>query len=367
MGLSDSLVSILILNWNGGTQLRQAIESVFSQTHRNVELVLVDNGSEDGSIEPVASLFSTDKRLRIIRNDNNLGYCGGMNVGIRACQGEFILGMNPDVVLEKDFIEQILKPFSDPQVGMAAPLAVRSSNTAVIDSVGTVCFKHLFATAHRAGQARGVTEEPSEVFGVIGAYSMYRKKMLEELSYSGKNGKEYFDEDFFTYYDEHDLQIRARWLGWRCMYVPSARATHVWRYSVKSGLIKHGPLYDRAFRNYYLSMVKNMTLSQFLTSLHLFFLHECGLLALSLVYRTPIIFSSKLKALPFLGSMLKKRRKIMTERRLSTKEFNAGLAGFWAYFRFLASVMLSEHEEGRLLSFSDSDQVGKRLPTDENS
>ena len=278
------LVSVAVVNWNGGEHLIPAIESALDQTHPSIEVIVVDNASTDGSSRAVELRYGADSRVRLVKHDKNLGYCGGMNAAIAIAKGDFVLSMNPDVVLNRDCVERVLEPFVDPRVGVVAPCVTRASDASTIDSAGTCVFPHLFSTAWRAGTRVRAKEQPGEVFGAIGAYAVYRRATLDDTAMDRPDGsKEYFDADFFTYYDEHDLQIRCRWRGWRSVYHPAARATHVWRYSVKRGLVGHGTLYHYAFRNYYLSMVKNMSFRQFLRSLPCLILQEFGLLALFLL------------------------------------------------------------------------------------
>ena len=348
-------ISIVIVNWNGGPYLTSAIKSILNQSYSSFECILVDNASIDGSIEAAAKEFNQDPRFHLIRNEDNFGYCGGSNIGIRAASGELIVTMNPDVVLEPDFLSHVQEAFKNPSIGIIAPCLTRELDPEIIDSAGTIGFSHIFATAFRAGLKVEKNEVACEVFGAIGACAIYRTAMLNELADINANGeKEFFDDDFFTYYDEHDLQIRARWLGWKALYNPIFRAQHVWRHSVKSGLIKHRELYDKAFRNYYLSMFKNMPLYIFLRSIPSILMQECGIIALSLVYRYPIFFTSKFSALTKLHLMLPKRRKIIKTKRISSSEFFAGLSGAFPFFKFLCGVMFSECGDGKLLTFGKS-------------
>ncbi|MBI5229253.1 glycosyltransferase, partial [Candidatus Micrarchaeota archaeon] len=111
--MSSPLVSVVILNWNGRDYLESCIRSVLGQDYKWVEVVVVDNGSGDGSVELVKRLFLGKGfgKVKLVENGVNLGYCVGNNIGVRNSVGEFVVTLNPDVVLEKDFVSEALKPF----------------------------------------------------------------------------------------------------------------------------------------------------------------------------------------------------------------------------------------------------------------
>jgi GT2 family glycosyltransferase len=352
-GHSEPLYSVVILNWNGGEGLLDAVESVFAQTFGGWELLLVDNASTDGSAQRVVARYSGEPRLSWILNATNLGYCVAHNHALAQCRGRYILTLNPDVVLDRDFLQEMRAGFDSPDTGIAAPHAVRRSDPRIIDSAGTIGFPHLFATAYRAGQRDEPGLRGEEVFGAIGAYAVYSRKMLDDVCLVRNGRREYFDTDFFTFFDEADLQLRARWRGWKCRYVPRARAVHGWRYSIKQGLVSRRRLYHLTFRNHYLSMFKNMAGSQWIRALPSLLLHEAALLIISLRCRWPIFLTTKAGALRLLPRMIPKRKAVMKGRRISVREYNESLAGFGSYCRFLRSVLRSEREKGKLLSFSD--------------
>jgi len=350
---SRPLYSVIVLNWNSGESVLRTVESVLTQRCRDLELLLVDNASSDGSLTMAIERFSSDSRFSTLANARNLGYCVAHNLALEKCRGRYIVTLNPDVVLEESFLDEIRTAFIAPDVGMAAPHAVRLSDKTVIDSTGTFCFPHLFATAFNAGVEGGAVPEPGEVFGVIGAYAVYDRRMLDDICLIREGRKEYFDPDFFTFFDEADLQLRARWRGWKCRYVPTARVVHGWRHSLKSGLITRAKVFHLTFRNHYLSMAKNMAWPQVIPASPSLLLHEAALVIISIFCLRPVFFSTKIDALRLLPRMLPKREFIMQNRRIGVREFNSALTGFGGFIRFLLSVLISERRKGKLLSFSD--------------
>ncbi|MBI5228857.1 glycosyltransferase family 2 protein, partial [Candidatus Micrarchaeota archaeon] len=286
-----------------------------------------------------------------VENGVNLGYCVGNNIGVRNSVGEFVVTLNPDVVLEKDFVSEALKPFKDPGVGVVAPKVLRMHDKKTIDSAGSVFFKNFFPISRGAGEAdSGQYDKMEEVFGAVGACAVYRRAMLEGVALELDGRKEYFDEDFFTYFDEVDLQIRSRLMGWTAVYCPQAVARHYWRYSVKRDLIKTYFLYTLTFRNFYLSIIKNASLSQVIRGLPSFALTEASIFLISLMCRRPVFISSKLGALRLAGRMLEKRRSIQKRKRVSDCELNRMMKSNLDYLRLLKGMAESELGGNKLIS-----------------
>jgi len=346
-------ISVIILNWNGKKFLKGCVESILNQTYKDFEIIVVDNASTDNSIKLMKQNFPSSKfkNILLIENKKNLGYCEGNNIGIKKAKGEFIITLNPDIVLDKNFLKEILKPFSNKKVGIVSPKALRMSDKGRIDSVGSIAFKNLFATAKGAGRIDlKHYRHDEETFGAIGAYAAYRKEMLDDIKLNVDNRTEYFDSDFFTYFDEHDLQIRAHLRGWLSAFARDAICYHFWRYSIKQDLVTHAALYTRAFRNYYLSLIKNISVPQIIRSLPSFFLTEFGLVILSLVYKKPIFLSTKVNTLKLFGKMWEKRKIIQSRKTVSDKELLKLLSGNFMYIKFLIGVLLSEFRKTKLLS-----------------
>ena len=101
---SNSLVSIIILNYNAGKLLHECVESIFKSNNKNFEVILVDNASSDKTYKQCKEKFNT---IILLENKKNLGYCEGNNVGIRHAQGEFIVVLNPDTLVEPDWLSLI--------------------------------------------------------------------------------------------------------------------------------------------------------------------------------------------------------------------------------------------------------------------
>jgi Predicted glycosyltransferases len=208
------LISVIVLNYNGKGFLNSCLSSLASQTYSDFEVIVVDNGSRDGSPEYIEENYPW---VRLAKNDENLGFAGGTNVGIRAAKGEFIITLNNDSRADSRFIEELIKPMADPEVGVCAAKMLFPDGR--INSAG-ICISRSGAAWDRGmfEPDRGQYEFVEEVFGACAGAALYRREMLDEIGL--------FDEDFFLYLEDVDLAFRARLAGWKCLYVPGARVIH---------------------------------------------------------------------------------------------------------------------------------------------
>jgi GT2 family glycosyltransferase len=212
------LISVIVVNWNRCGLLRACLQSLERQTGAKIEVIVVDNGSQDGSAEMVGREFGGFTRL--IRNAENRGFCAANNQGIQAARGAFIALLNNDAEAEPGWLSALRGAFdAGPEIGMAASKIVMYEDPGRIDKAGHLIYPD--------GQNRGRgTGEPDdgrydrmeEVLWPDGCAAMYRKQMLDQIGG--------FDEDFFAYGDDAELGLRARVAGWRCLYVPGAVVRH---------------------------------------------------------------------------------------------------------------------------------------------
>ena len=212
-------VSVIVLNWNGKHHLERCLSSVLKQTYPNFEVVLVDNASIDGSVEFVREGFP---EVRIIRNEENLGFAAGNNVAIRATRGNYIATLNNDTRVDPHWLEELVSAAeADPKVGMCSSKMLFLHRPDIINSTGISLDKAGIAWDRRGGERdKGEESRPIEVFGPCAGAALYRRAMLE--------GVGLFDEDFFAYFEDVDLAWRARLAGWRCLYVPTAKVYHLY-------------------------------------------------------------------------------------------------------------------------------------------
>jgi len=208
-------VSVVLVTWNSAQHLPRCLAAIANQSWPDVELIVVDNGSTDGSAERAT-----------IRNDTNRGFAAAVNQGIAAAHGELVLLCNPDAFLEPDYLSRIIEALDQAgeSFGMATGKLLSAIDANVIDSKGirmTRTGRHFDIEQGKPNNP--TTQQPTEVFGVSGAAAIYRMSFLRDVAIDG----EAFDEDFFTYREDADIAWRGRLFGWRALYVPTAVAHHV--------------------------------------------------------------------------------------------------------------------------------------------
>ena len=219
-------VSIITVTYGSERDLRTSIGSALAQAGVSTELIVVDNGSTDDTLQ---ILRSYGDRVRLIEPGGNTGFAGGMNAGIEASSGRYVLALNPDCRLEPDFCAVLVQRLdADPGLGSASGRLLRGGDpdleaTDLLDSVGiyfTSSGRHFDRGSGETATGRYLDEEP--VFGVTGAAGFYRREALDAVKISTG----WFDADFFAYREDADLAWRLQHAGWGCLYVPGAIAVH---------------------------------------------------------------------------------------------------------------------------------------------
>lgn len=235
------LVSVNLLLYKPRFYLEPCLRSIFEQTYEDLELLIIDNASGDDTTQRVNEIISAaqqaGKKLpsyRTIVNAKNLGFAGGHNQGIKESRGELVVMVNQDLILDRDFLSNIVEVFKDERVGSAQGkllrLKVAGENlfqTDIIDNSGLVMLKNRRIIAqHQGKKDTGQFNHTEEIFGVDGALPVYRRAALEDAKILLDGQEEYFDEDFFAYKEDVDLAWRLRLYGWQALYAPPALAWH---------------------------------------------------------------------------------------------------------------------------------------------
>jgi GT2 family glycosyltransferase len=217
-------VSVIVVNWNGREHLELCLGSLLQQTQPGVEVVLVDNASSDGSVAFVRERFPGT--VRVVEQQANLGYAGGLNAGIRAARGRYLVALNSDTEVAADGMARLVAAADRwPNAGMFAPKILFFDDRRVLDNVGHL----LYADGLSRGRGRletdcGQYDQEEEIVLPSGCAVLLRRAMLADVGL--------FDEDLFAYCDDTDLGLRARLAGWRCRSVPAAVVFH--KYSAAS-------------------------------------------------------------------------------------------------------------------------------------
>ncbi len=213
---SFPLISAVILNWNGKGYLSPCLQSVKGQTYPNLEIILVDNGSTDASVEDVKGLFPD---LRLFINPKNMGYGAGNNRGMEEARGAYILVLNSDTEMEKGCVEALWNCIErDQKIGVTTPKILLYDQRDTVDAAGLTIYPDGLSIGRGRLEPQEKYALKEEVFFGSGCASLFRKEMLDEVGL--------FDADFFAYAEDTDLGWRARLTGWKAFYVPEAMVYH---------------------------------------------------------------------------------------------------------------------------------------------
>jgi GT2 family glycosyltransferase len=225
---SNDLVSITIVTYNSGRFIKRCLESVLDQTYPFKEIIVIDNCSTDGTTD---ILEPFEDRCRIIYNEDNIGFAAAQNQAIAMSDSDWVLTLNPDVLLLPDFITALVHAGNqDPTIGTVCGKLLTMSagfdfpEKPVVDSTGiyfTPTLRHLDRGSLEYDN--GHYRQYEYVFGATAAAALYRREMIEDISLDS----EFFDSDFFVYREDADVAWRSQLLGWKCLYGPYARGYHV--------------------------------------------------------------------------------------------------------------------------------------------
>lgn len=242
-------VTFVIVNWNGRELLADCLKSIYSQSFADFEVIVVDNGSTDGTRDFLAQQYP---RVRMILLDRNHGFARPNNLAFQQAQGEFIATVNNDVTLDAQWLELLHNAIRrDPTCFAAQGKIVRADHQETVDTCG-LGMRPCGAARNLAHNrpASSISKE-REIFTVSAGAAIYRKSMLQEL--------QYFDERYFAYYEDLDLGWRARQKNWHALLIPEAIARH--KIHGTSGQLKGDFLWFLSERNRLRTLYKNLPAS----------------------------------------------------------------------------------------------------------
>ena len=217
------LVSIIILNFNAGKLLLNCIESLTKLAYQNIELIIVDNVSTDNSQNQCKEKFP---QVKLIQNEKNSGYCGGNNVGIKNANGEFIIILNPDTIVESNLIDELLDAYNIHGEGLYQPKILSLENKSILQSTGNMIHLFGFGFARDKGnQDNNEIKETTKIGYAAGTCLFALKETFLKLKL--------FDEFLFLYHDDLDIGWRASQKEINSYIVPQTTIYHAESYSLK--------------------------------------------------------------------------------------------------------------------------------------
>ncbi len=325
--VKNPTVTVVVANWNRRGLLRACLDSLAGQTHPNFEVVVVDNGSDDGSTELVRELSSSyPVPLRLIANSTNRGFCAANNQGFAASESELVALLNNDAEADPAWLqdlESVIRLYDD--VGMAASKILVWEDPTHIDKCGHLIYPDGQNRGRGAGQLdRGQFDRVEEVLWPDGCAAMYRRAMLEDVGD--------FDEEFFAYADDAELGLRGRIAGWRCFYAPQAVVRHHRGATLGIGSARRLTLIER---NRVLLVVKLFPWNLLWASDAYHFVRVVAGLWAAIRNRGELrhypgamgklrvasaMLLGKWSALPMIPSMLRKRKAFRSKHRLTSRQ-----------------------------------------------
>lgn len=213
---NEPLVSIIILNYNAGKLLTECVESVFNSNYNNLEVIVVDNISKDNSQKECKEKF---QKIKLIENEENLGYCEGNNVGIRESVGEFLVILNPDVIVTPNWLNELLLGFQKYGEGLYQPKILATTDHDVIISAGNMIQLFGFGFSRGKGQKDEGQYEKDEVVGYASGTCLFSSSNVFK-----KIGN--FDPFLFAYHDDLDLCWRGMIKGIKSFYLHKSIVYH---------------------------------------------------------------------------------------------------------------------------------------------
>lgn len=214
-------ISVILVNWNSKDDLAACLRSLEAQSQSGFDVVVVDNGSKDGSVEMVRETFP---KVTLLATGENLGFAEGCNRGIAVARGEWVAMLNNDAVADPEWIAELRRAVAEggPRLGMVQSKIVFREKRDRTNSTGVLLFANATAIDRHYDAPVEQANDPAEIFCTSAGAALYRRRMLDETRLSTG----YFDRTFFMYFEDVDLGWRCRLAGWDAVYVPSAVVHH---------------------------------------------------------------------------------------------------------------------------------------------
>jgi GT2 family glycosyltransferase len=307
------MISVIIVNFNGAHLIIDCLRALEAQTFHDFEVIVVDNGSSDGSCAAIEGYLKTGLpgcKVELVRLSENLGFTGGNIQGLTHASGEYIALLNNDTEPDPAWLAELCKAMDeDPGTGICASKLI-SSRTRTIDTAGDGYTRDLRGFKRGEGEPSDRFDKKGVVFGACGGAVLYRRAMLDEIGF--------LDDDFFLINEDTDLNLRAKLAGWKAVFVPTAVVLHKVLSSV--GYMSDIQIYY-SLRNAEFVRVKNMPIPVFAKCLPGFVI---GFISEFIFYgikqrRAALFFRAKKDAVKALPRMLAKRRRIMKNRKIDNK------------------------------------------------
>lgn len=321
------LVSIIILVHNSLEFIENCIKSVLKTKYENFEVVIVDNDSNDGSLQHLQKEISQEKKVRVIHNKVNLGFAEGNNVGAKKAKGKYLTFLNIDTVVASNWLNSTVRIMeADNSIGACQSKLLLMHNSEVFDSAGDFIDKY-GVMMRRGGdlfeEDKGQYDKIEEIFSARGAAITVRKELFERIGG--------FDPSYFLTYEDIDLCWRIRLSGYKIFFVPKSVVYHYGGFSLTQSRV------FLSTKNWLTTLIKNYELSNLARIITQVITIICfTAFAEMLLKRKPILSLQRMKSLIWVvlhfRSIWTKRLKIQSQIRkvrdivIMTRMLNVNLA-----------------------------------------
>lgn len=306
---SGELISVIVVNWNGKEHLEDCFSSLKEQTYAPLELLLIDNGSIDGSVEYVESCFPM---VNILVNLENRGFGPAVNRGVKQAKGEYVLFLNNDLFLDEQCIEEMVNMIKEKKVGAIVPKILYFNDKNRINSFGNLINYLGLACPKYIDEEDKTNMQVEET--ACGGIFLIRKNLFKEVGG--------FDQEFFMYHEDHDLSWRIRLLGEKLMVNPKAVMYHKYHFS------KNPRKFYYSEKNRLQLLLKNYQLKTLLLIFPALVVVELAELCFALTTRWFMLkIKSYFEVILLLPSIVRKRRIIQRLRRVDDREITRLFVG----------------------------------------
>jgi len=264
--MPSTLVSIVIVSFNSKNDLKECLPSLFGQSYSEFEVIVVDNNSTDGAADFVEESFPL---IRVIKNKENYGFAKGCNIGIGESRGEYVVLLNPDTVVEKEWLRELVRVMEiDERIGACQSRVLLYSRPGIINTEGNDVNYLGFTWCRRYGDPNTEDGELQQTLGLSACSAVLRRDVLQKVGL--------FDEDFFMYLDDTDLGLRIYLQGYKVVCNPRSIVYHKYTFMPSKKKMYY------LERNRLVLLLKVYDKERLLRILPVFVFMEVGLLALSL-------------------------------------------------------------------------------------
>jgi GT2 family glycosyltransferase len=310
--MPNPMISVIIVNYNGKAYLKDCLEYVLASDYDRFEVIVVDNGSKDGSPELIRQIANkANKKIMLLINSTNIGLGSAQNQAVKLASGEILAFLDNDAKPDSNWLKEAVKLFDNPEVGAIQCKLLIDNKDKIIDSLGSYLGKFGFLI-HKVppGKIRDIGQfnKVCEIFSTKGAAMLVRKKVFENIGG--------FDSDYFLYEEEMDLCWRIWLAGYKVFLAPNSIVYHKWGTTRQvAPEIADKLLYFHGTKNYLSTVFKN-------GSMKMFFLHMIlwiGIAIITFIRKKPkiglLVISGIIWSLKNFRHLLEKRLFVMSLKR----------------------------------------------------